>query len=411
MKIFFGIWFSLLSWVAVGQQHNLQAYIESAKDNSPLLREYNNAKLLNALDSLRIRAGLLPQVTGNSTNNFAPIIGGWGYDYAITNRTYFSQLITVSKEIVPKTLLANQFELIRLQNDSLALSGKITELDIIKSITAQYITAYGSLQQLNFNQELLNLLQKEEVILKQLTEKAVYRQTDYLSFLVTLKQQEIQHTQAKLQYQTDLLTLNYLSGIEDTSVFNLETPPIQLSILPEAENTVFYEKFRVDSLLLRNSDALIDYTYKPKIKAFADGGYLSTFSQDYYKNFGTSVGLNVTIPIYDGKQRKIQHDKIKVQERTRLGYRDFFRKQYNQQVAQLSLQLRSTQALIDQMNSQMRFVETLIEANHKLLQTGEVKMTDYILAISNYLNAKNLILINSINRLQIINQINYWNAK
>lgn len=156
---------------------------------------------------------------------------------------------------------------------------------------------------------------------------------------------------------------------------------------------------------------MIDYTYKPKIKAFADGGYLSTFSQDYYKNFGTSVGLNVTIPIYDGKQRKIQHDKIKVQERTRLGYRDFFRKQYNQQVAQLSLQLRSTQALIDQMNSQMRFVETLIEANHKLLQTGEVKMTDYILAISNYLNAKNLILINSINRLQLINQINYWNAK
>ncbi len=411
MKLFLAILSSLYSILAAAQQHTLRGYIESAKENSPLLKEYSNAKLLNALDSLRIRAALLPQVTGVSSNNYAPVIAGWGYDYAITNGVNFSQLITVSKEIVPKTLLANQFELLRLLNDSLALAGKVTELDLTKSITAQYINAYGSQQQVNFNQELLTLLRNEEVVLKQLTEKAVYRQTDYLSFLVTLQQQEIQHTQAKLQYQADLLTLNYLSGIEDTSVYALEPPPVQLSVLPEAENTVFYEKFRVDSMILRNTDALIDFTYKPKIKAFADGGYLTTFSEQYYKNFGTSVGLNVTIPIYDGKQRKLQHDKIKIQERTRLGYRDFFRKQYNQQVAQLSLQLKSTQDLIAQMSSQMRYVETLIDANHKLLQTGEVKMTDYILAISNYLNAKNSIRINNINRLQLINQINYWNAK
>lgn len=412
MKISLLILSCVLLLSVQAQQHNtLENYIQSAKDNSPLLKEYNNTRLLNRIDSLRIRASLRPQVSANSTNSYAPVIAGWGYDGAITNGTNFSQLISVTKDFIPKGLLANQFELLNLQNDSLLLAGKVTALDITKSITGQYITAYGDWQQVSFNDELSHLLSKEESVLKQLTEKGVYRQTDYLSFLVTRQQQEIQSRQARLQYQADLLTLNYLAGIEDTALIALTAPDIDLAVLPEAQNTVFYEKYLVDSLILRNSDALIDYNYKPKIKAYGDGGYVTTFAEQYYKNFGTSFGLNITVPIYDGKQRKMQHDKIKIQERTRANYRDYFRKNYNQQVAQLSLQLRSTQSLIDDMTRQLKFVETLIDANHKLLQTGDVKITDYILAISNYMNAKNAIRQNSINRLQLINQINYWNAK
>jgi outer membrane protein TolC len=138
---------------------------------------------------------------------------------------------------------------------------------------------------------------------------------------------------------------------------------------------------------------------------------VTTFSEDYYKNWGTSVGLSIAVPIYDGKQKKMQHDRIAIAERTRQGYRDFFRKQYSQQVAQLSQQLRTTQELIDRMNGQLKYVETLMEANHKLLEAGDVKMADYIMAITNYLNAKNAIRQNNINRMQLINQINYWNSK
>lgn len=401
----------VIALAANGQRRSLQEYIETAKQNSPLLKEFNNARLLNRVDSMLIRASLLPQVNGVSTNSYAPVIGGWGYDEAITNGINFSQVVSVSKDFVPRSILRNQFDLLRLQSDSLALTGKMTELDIAKTITAQYIAAFGSGQQINFNKEVLTLLRGEEVMLKTLTEKAVYRQTDYLSFLVTLQQQEILQSQAKMQYQADLLTLNYLAGIEDTATIALAAPSIELATLPEAENTVFYEKYRVDSMILVNNDALIDFNYKPKVRAYADGGYVSTFSEGYYKNFGTSIGLGITVPIYDGKQRKMQHDKIKIAEQTRQGYRDFFRKQYNQQIAQLSLQLRSSMSLIEQMNSQLKYAQTLIDANHKLLQTGDVKITDYILAINNYLNAKNSIRLSDVNRLQLINQINYWNAK
>jgi hypothetical protein len=47
--------------------------------------------------------------------------------------------------------------------------------------------------------------------------------------------------------------------------------------------------------------------------------------------------------------------------------------------------------------------------NKKLLETGDAKVTDFILALSNYVNARNLVGQNTISRLLIINQINYWN--
>jgi outer membrane protein TolC len=393
------------------QERSLDYYLNTATQNSPLLKDYNNQRLMNTIDSMRIAASLRPQVTGNSTNSYAPVFGGWGYDGAITNGINFSQLITVSKQFLPKGSLANQYEAIRLMNDSLMNSGKVSTRDLHKSITTQYITAYGSWEQVAFNTQLLELLRKEEIILKKLTEKGVYRQTDYLSFLVTLQQQEIQLSQMRLQFQNEFATLNYLTGTTDTVPVPLAKPFIDLTVVPEAENTIFYQQYRIDSLRLRNSDALIDYNYKPRISAYADGGYVTTFSEDYYKNWGTSVGLSIAVPIYDGKQKKMQHDRIAIAERTRQGYRDFFRKQYSQQVAQLSQQLRTTQELIDRMNSQLKYVETLMEANHKLLEAGDVKMADYIMAITNYLNAKNAIRQNNINRMQIINQINYWNSK
>jgi glutaredoxin 2 len=117
----------------------------------------------------------------------------------------------------------------------------------------------------------------------------------------------------------------------------------------------------------------------------------------------------VSVPIYDGHQRKLQYSKIDIAERTRNYYKDFFTNQYRQQIAQLTQQLRGTEELIGQINDQIRYSESLINVNGKLLETGDAKIADFIISISNYLNARNLLAQNNIIRLQIINQINYWN--
>ena len=55
--------------------------------------------------------------------------------------------------------------------------------------------------------------------------------------------------------------------------------------------------------------------------------------------------------------------------------------------------------------------QALIDANRKLLATGDVRIADYIIAIGNFLATQNVITQNTVGRLQIINQINYWNRQ
>ena len=386
----------------------LDFYVGQALQNSPLLKDLHNQVLSGEVDSQLIKASYLPQVVGSSTNIYAPTIHGYGYDQAISNGGNFTTVAAVTKTLVGKQHLDAQYETIRLQNQGLGNTAKVSEQDLKKSVTAQYITAFGDLQQLKFNREIYALLQREERLLKDLTDKNVYRQTDYLTFLVTLKQEGLLLQQLDIQYRNDHSTLNYLCGINDTSATILEDPGIQLHTLPDIGSSVFFRQYGLDSLKLRNSRALIDFGYKPKASLYADGGYSSSLMYEPYKNFGVSVGFMVTMPIYDGHQRKMQYSKLDIAERTRNGYKDFFTRQYNQQIAQLTQQLKATEALIGQIDEQVRYSQTLIEVNGKLLGTGDARIADYVIALGNYLNAKNLLTQNNITRLQIINQINYW---
>ena len=142
----------------------LDFYTVSGITNSPLLKDYKNQAESNLVDSLRINAGYKPQISASSNNSYAPTFKGYGYESAITNGGNFSQLIGVTKRLVSKENLQNQYQAINLQNQLLQVSGKLTEQDIKRSISTQYITAYGIWQQYLFNNEVLDLLKKEESI-------------------------------------------------------------------------------------------------------------------------------------------------------------------------------------------------------------------------------------------------------
>lgn len=391
------------------QRNTLDYFINTALANSPLLRDYRNQVLSASIDSERVRATFRPQVNATTNNSYAPVIGGIGYDGAITNGANISALVGVNKAFVSQKNLQTQFETINIAGRSLANTSRLSEQDLRRTIIAQYITAYGDLQQLQFARETGSLLSREDTILKKLTSRNVYRQTDYLTFLVTLQQQELAARQAAIQYETDYLTLNYLSGINDTAIMEIKEPQISLAASLAPEASVFYNQYVLDSIQLSNQRSILDYSYKPKMNVFADLGYVSSLFVLPYRNFGTSFGFSVTMPIYDGNQKKLQYRKLDLAEQTRTGYRDFFRKQYSQQVAQLLKQLRSTGELIDQINRQIKYSEGLIQVNTRLLAAGDVKIADLVIALNNYLTAKNLLTQNSVTRLQIINQVNYWN--
>ena len=188
-------------------QEGLEFYLSEAQKNSPLLKDYKNQVLTNQLDSLRLLASFKPQITAGTNNSYYPALGSFGYDNAISNGGNYSAQLFVNKPLIPKRNLANQLETISLQSAGIQANTKISQQDLNRTIIAQYVTTYGDYLQIKFNQEVLDLFKNEEVIMKKLTQNNVYKQTEYLTFLVTLQQQELQLKRLKIQFLNDFLLL------------------------------------------------------------------------------------------------------------------------------------------------------------------------------------------------------------
>ncbi len=403
--------FFIFPLFSIAQNKDLNYFINNSVTNNPRTIELQNLILANSLDSQLIIAANRFQITGSGNAYYAPVFNGYGYDAAITNGQQLSALVALNKQIYNKRNLSLQFKTLQIQRDSLVVTSAISRQDIKKAIVTQYITTYGDQLQLDFNNEVINLLTNEEALLKKLTQKNVYKQADYLSFLVTLQQQQLTRNQLLVQYKNNYATLNYLAGIVDTTTEKLAAPDIAVVRNFDTLNSPFFLNYKIDSFRILNQRSIIDIGYRPKVNLFADAGYQSTFTLTPYKNFGTNVGINLTIPIYDGHQRKLQYSKLNIEERTRQKRKDFFVSQFTQQIQQLEQQLNDLENLNGPINQQINYLQTLINVDGKLLETGDIKITDYVLALNNYIASKNLIVQNQIARYLVIHQLNYWNLK
>jgi len=401
---------ALVLFLASGFIVNAQSvdyYIQKGLDNSPLLKDFSNQRLSGKLDSLLIQANYQPQVNMVSQAMYAPVSNNFGYDQAITNGANYSAVMNVVQPLFNKKIRNNQFQNIALLNRSIEVESKITEAGLIQGITSQFLTAYSDYTSIEFNQNTLNLLKDEQALLKSLADHGIYAQTDLMNLSLSVTAQKTTIRQATLQYKNNLAVLNFICGINDTSTVILNKPTLRIHNNFNINSSPAMMKFKIDSLKSVNSKLLIDLNYRPKLSAFADAGFMAILPQNIPQHFGTSFGLNFSMPIYDGRQRKLQYDKTSLAENSRLDYKAFYSSQYKQQINQLTEQLKLTEELISGIRGQLLEQERLIALYKIEIEKGLVRFLDFLTIVNNYTQTKNSLTVSEMNRLQIINQMNY----
>ena len=386
----------------------LDYFIAEALKRSPLLKDLDGQQRAVRIDSMQVKAGYLPQVTATSSGMYAPVVHGYGYDAVITNGQALDALLNVNYNLFGAKSKSNQLQAIALQADSIRLASRLGVLDIRRTMGEQYINAFSSQQQAQFNKDVYQLLDREEKLLKKLTQANVYKLVDYLTFLVTFKQQHLQWKQAEFQFKSDYSMLNYLAGIVDTATHILDDPDFQPPNI-RVDKNIFFRKLDLDSGRISNRKAAIAFQYKPKIGLYGNSGFNSSLLFQPYKNWGASVGFTLSIPIYDGHQKQMLYNRIAIEQQTAIANKSFFKDQYTQQLNLLKQQIQDQGTLYQKIKEQIKFSKSLIDVNHKLLQTGDIRIADFVIAINNYLSAQNLLRQTNINRLKLINQLNYWN--
>ena len=396
----------LASGIFVNAQ-SLDFYIQKGLENSPLLKDFRNQILAGKLDSLLTLATYKPQISQVSRAMYAPVAKKYGYDEAITDGGNYSAVVSLEQSLFNQKVKAGQLQTIALLKQSLEADSKLTVLELKQGITGQYLSAYADYQQIQFNQKTLSLLKEEQSVIKSLVEKGLYAQTDWMNLSLSITAQEVAIKEANLQFRNSLAVLNFICGINSVPSVSLEKPELVIQNSFNINSSPEMMKFKVDSLKNLNSKQLIDLNYRPKLSAFADAGFQAIRPENIPYNFGTSFGLNFTMPIYDGKQRKLEYEKTSLAEASRQDYQTFYTSQYKQQINQLTEQLKLTEELTTTIRGQLAEQEKLIALYKIEIEKGLVRFLDFLSVVNNYTQTQNSLMVSEMNRLQIINQMNY----
>ncbi len=396
-----------LTLAGYNQTRNLDFYLKEAIQNSPLLNDYNNQIKSAVSDSLIIRAAKKPFVDAKSQLLYSPAYHNFGYDEIVTDQGNYTAVVGITQSIFNKKELNNKYSAIDIQKQSLNNFSRISVTELNKTITDQYITSYSGFTDFLFNKNFLELLKKENEIVKQFVKNGIAKQTDYLSLLVEIQSQEILISQLKNQYRNDLMLLNQICGLKDSTWYELVDPAVEIKGTPDIKKSPAYIQYKIDSIRLENEKMAIDIKYKPKVNWFADAGFLTSNPWNFYKHFGYSAGLSLNVPLYDGKQRGIEKQKIEFSENTRQVYKSTYYKQYFQQMQQFELELKAMNEMSIQVENQLKTSEQLVNTLKDQLEAGIVQMTEYINAIKNFKTTSRNINLIHIHKLQVINEMNF----
>ena len=113
------------------------------------------------------------------------------------------------------------------------------------------------------------------------------------------------------------------------------------------------------------------------------------------------------MPIYDGKQREIEKQKLEFDQNTRLNYENTYRKQYFQKIQQLTVEFKALIELFARMEEQLSTSDQLVKALKDQLEAGNIQMTEYINAIKNNKTVNRNINLINVQKLQVINEMNF----
>ncbi len=385
----------------------LDFYLAEGVKNSPLLKDYSNQILSAQQDSLIISANQKPQVTLIEQLSVAPVVNGFGYDQSATNGGTYMGMVNVSKLLANKKYVNAQYQTLNIQNQSTSNTAKISEHDLKKSITDQYLIAYQDKMQLEAMQPVIELLKNETVLLQQLNEAGMYKQSDILSFTIEMQTQMIAYEQLKIQYKSDIYSLNNLCGLTDTSMVDVASPNLSKHKDFSLDNLPPFIKFSLDSLTTMNTRKLIDLNYRPQLSAFANAGLNAVPIVGISQAFGFSIGVNFTMPLYDGHQKNLGYRKLDYAEDTRRSYKSFLSLQYRIQLQQLEESMKANEGIKQQLAKQRIDIQNLLEMNKRQLNDGSLSITDYVLNMRRLLDLQNDLNAAEIKELLLINSYNY----
>jgi outer membrane protein TolC len=393
----------------ISQTTNLNYYIERAtkinqtiSENQKLLTTYNTRKEL-------INSSLgKPKIFSTVNYLFAPTFGEYGYDSSITNGGLYSALVNLELPLFTGATSRAKMEEIINDRNSYKNNIIVAQHEINKDVTEQYIKAYQDYEQISTADETLRILDLQREVINAMINRGIGRLSDLKLLDVEYQTQIINKSQLENTFEKDLMDLNLMSGIPDTSIVMLEKPDIKLSV-DKNYKSYFLQSYLLDSLRLVTEKNINESNYNPQISFFVNGGLNAVSYSEIWKKVGLSTGINMTFSIYDGNQKDMNNYLIDIRGQNIFSQKKYFLNQNEIRKKNILKELSKLQELLTQQEKQLDNYQSLLGIYREQFLSGEVSLMDYINVLKNYVTFKNDLIVNRNQQLSIINEYNYWN--
>lgn len=422
---FFYILLFSISFFKGNSQNDFLFYINQAKSNSPLIQDNKNQSDANKVEIERIKALYTkPQITFNAGVSVSPIINRdngntrfqvspsdatnyYGYDIAASNGGIYQGMLNVNQPLFNASKLKMASEQVSVTNQINENTIKLSEHDIEKIVGDQYILCLQDMKQVDYINQLVQLITEQKLVVNKLVEAGILKQSDLL--LVTIEQESQLNalTLFKSTYRRDLMDLNIVCGINDTSFVTIKDLDLSLNSL--VSQSGFNEKFRLDSLNLLATQKNFELKYKPQLSAFANAGLNGVYVPTLPSRFGLSGGLNFSVYLYDGKQKSLNKKKTDILLKSTQSYKANFVTQNTIRKNKILTELSSLNERMTISKKQLEDYKQLLEYYKKEVITGQQSVNTYIVTVKSLAILQRDYVLMQTNKQLLINTYNYWN--
>lgn len=405
-------------------QTDLIFYLDASKQNSPLINDNRNLSKVTQLEAERLKAFYTKAQIGLTANYlFSPIISSnngvgidlnskgadkyLGYDLSTTNGGQYQALLNITKPLFNENRYKTANEQLMIGSQIYENNSKLTAHDLEKVITDQYILCLQDNKQKQYAESMAKLLLEQQPILKKLVESSIYKQSDLTLFEIEYQNFLGQLSVFRANYKRDLMDLNILCGINDTTIVELKN--VELILNKNIENPLFLEKYRLDSLNLLAQQKTFELKYKPQVSLYANSGLNAVYLLNIPSRLGFSAGLTFSYYFYDGNQKAINKSKTDILIKSISFYKDNFVTQNSIRKTKVLNELQSFTERTTIAEQQLKDYQFLLNTYKKEIISGQMSIINYITTLKNMAMIQRDFTLLSSQKQSLINAYNYWN--
>jgi outer membrane protein TolC len=407
-------------------QQTLDYYIQTAKSNSPLIKDNQFQSEAARLELERLKSVYTkPQVGIVANYLMAPVVANnngktslqlspgnadsyYGQDAGLTNGGLYQGLVQVNQPLFMKSrfsAIADEAGIgIKINQNNI----RLTNFELEKIITDQYILCLQDMHQIDFLTKYINILKDQKELTTKLVNSSVIKLSDLSLLDIELQTQLIAQQTMQASYSKNILDMNVLAGIPDSNSSKKITP-LDLFLNNDNTESSFTEKYNLDISRLVAQQKIFELKYKPQWNLFANGGFNTTDASLIYRRIGISAGVSFTMTLFDGRQKAINRTRTNFLLQTTQAYKENFLNQNSVRKNNFLQQINAIEERIRLTETQVKEYDKLLGYYKQELIRGQISVINYVNTIKNAIGLEKDFITMQTNRQLLINAYNYWN--